>query len=74
MSSYLVYVRQTAMPINQFTQQINFILEAMSGAERIFEVLEEAEELDSGRVTLAEENEENTESDSRRKDHNYESY
>lgn len=52
LSSYLVYVRQTAMPINQFTQQMNFILAAIAGAERIFEVVEEAEETDAGKVTL----------------------
>ena len=35
LASYLVYVRQSAMPMNQFTQQINFLLAALSGAERI---------------------------------------
>ena len=34
LSSYLVFVRQAAMPINQFTQQSNFLLAAMAGAER----------------------------------------
>lgn len=53
LSSYLIYVRQTAMPINQFTQQLNFILAAMAGAERIFEMMEEREEIDQGMVTLA---------------------
>lgn len=52
LASYLVYVRQTAMPINQFSQQVNFILAALSGAERIFSVLEEADECDEGLVTL----------------------
>jgi ATP-binding cassette subfamily B multidrug efflux pump len=52
LAPYLVYVRQTAMPVNQFSQQINFILAALSGAERIFEVLDEAPEADSGDVTL----------------------
>lgn len=52
LASYLIYVRQTAMPINQFTQQMNFILAALSGAERIFEVINEAEEIDQGKVTL----------------------
>lgn len=51
-SAYLVYVRQSAMPLNQFTQQINFILSALSGAERIFDMMDEAEELDEGKVTL----------------------
>lgn len=50
--SYLVYVRQSAMPLNQFTQQINFLLSALSGAERIFEMMQEAPETDEGTVTL----------------------
>ncbi len=53
LASYLVYVRQTALPINQFTQQLNFILAAMAGAERIFSMMEEEEEIDEGHVTLA---------------------
>ena len=53
LASYLVYVRQTALPINQFTQQLNFILAAMAGAERIFSMMEEEEEVDEGHVTLA---------------------
>lgn len=52
LASYLVYVRQTAMPINQFTQQLNFMLAAMAGAERIFHMMEEQEEVDEGKVTL----------------------
>ncbi len=51
-ASYLVYVRQSAMPMNQFTQQINFLLAALSGAERIFEMMNEQPEVDEGRVTL----------------------
>ena len=52
LSSYLIYVRQSAMPLNQFTQQLNFILSALSGAERIFDMMEEAQEPDEGCVTL----------------------
>lgn len=52
LASYLIYVRQTAMPINQFTQQLNFILAAMAGAERIFAMMEEQGEVDAGNVTL----------------------
>ena len=52
LSSYLVFVRQTAMPVNQFSQQMNFILAAMSGAERIFEIMDEKVEIDEGNVTL----------------------
>ena len=53
LASYLVYVRQTAAPINQFTQQLNFMLAAMAGAERIFTMMDESEEIDEGKVTLA---------------------
>ena len=52
LASYLVYVRQSAMPLNQFTQQVNFLLAALSGAERIFEMMEEEPEPDQGEVTL----------------------
>ena len=52
LASYLVYVRQTALPINQFTQQLNFILAAMAGAERIFTMMDEEEEVDDGKVSL----------------------
>ena len=51
-ASYLVYVRQSTMPINQFTQQINFLLAALSGAERIFEMMNQEPEIDDGTVTL----------------------
>lgn len=52
LSSYLVYVRQSAMPMNQFTQQVNFLLAALSGAERIFQMMEEEPETDEGTVIL----------------------
>lgn len=52
LSSYLVYVRQSAMPMNQFTQQVNFLLAALSGAERIFQMMEEEPEIDEGTVIL----------------------
>ena len=52
LASYLVYVRQSAMPMNQFTQQINFLLSALSGAERIFDMMDEMPEIDEGNVRL----------------------
>lgn len=52
LASYLVFVRQTSMPINQFTQQSNFMLAALAGAERIFKAMEEVPEVDEGTVTL----------------------
>lgn len=53
LSAYLIYVRQTAMPINQFTQQLNFILAALAGAQRIFTLMGRISEVDEGNVTLA---------------------
>nr|WP_317379819.1 ABC transporter ATP-binding protein [uncultured Faecalimonas sp.] len=52
LASYLVYVRQSAMPVNQFTMQVNFLLAALSGAERIFDMMDESLEWDEGTVTL----------------------
>ena len=52
LASYLVFVRQAAMPINQFTQQSNFMLAAMAGAERIFRMMKEQPEEDEGHVIL----------------------
>ena len=53
LASYLVFVRQAAMPINQFTQLGNFLLNALAGAERLFAAMELEPEVDEGRVTLA---------------------
>ena len=52
LASYLVFVRQAAMPINQFTQQTNFLLAALAGAERVFEAMDQTPEVDDGQVRL----------------------
>ena len=52
LASYLVFVRQTTLPINQFTQQGNFLLAALAGAERIFAAMEQPPEVDEGTVEL----------------------
>ena len=52
LASYLVYVRQSAMPMNQFTMQINFLMVALASAEKIFSMMEEEPESDEGAVTL----------------------
>lgn len=52
LASYLVYVRQSAMPLNQCTQQVNFILSALAGAERIFQMMREEPESDEGEIVL----------------------
>lgn len=54
LASYLVFVRQTALPINQFTQQSNFLLSALAGAERVFAAMRVEPEFDEGKVTLVE--------------------
>ena len=52
LASYLVFVRQAALPINQFTQQSNFLLAALAGAERVFRVMDLEGETDNGTVEL----------------------
>ncbi len=52
LASYLVFVRQAAAPINQFTQQSNFLLSSLAGAERIFELIDMKSESDEGTVRL----------------------
>ena len=52
LASYLVFVRQAAMPINQFTQLGNFLLIALAGAERLFAAMDLEPEVDEGCVEL----------------------
>lgn len=59
LASYLVFVRQAALPINQFTQQSNFLLSALAGAERVFDVMSLEPEIDEGKVKLVNVKEEN---------------
>ena len=50
--SYLQFTRQFAQPITQVSQQLNAVLTALAGAERIFNVIDEKPEADEGYVTL----------------------
>lgn len=50
--SFLSFNRSFIMPINQLSQQINSVVMALAGAERIFELLDEESEKDDGYVTL----------------------
>ncbi len=52
LATYLNYSRQVGQPLNQISQQMTTLLSAMAGAERIFEVMDTAAELDEGSVTL----------------------
>lgn len=50
--AFLQYTRSFSQPINQVTQQVNSILNAMAGAERIFDLLDEKPETDNGKASL----------------------
>ncbi len=52
LASYLVFVRQACQPLVQLTQQGNFLLTALAGAERIFGAMALEPEVDEGEVTL----------------------
>lgn len=49
---FLNMTRQFTMSISQVSQQINSVVMAMAGAERIFELMDEKPEADDGYVTL----------------------
>ena len=52
LAAFLQYSRQVGFPVAQITNQLNNVLSAMAGAERVFQVLDEAPEVDEGDVTL----------------------
>ena len=52
LASFLLLSRRFNMPIGQVSNQINAIVMALAGAERIFELLDEEPEADEGYVTL----------------------
>ncbi len=52
LAAFLLLSRKFNMPIGQISNQINAIVMALAGAERIFELLDEEPEADSGYVTL----------------------
>ena len=52
LAAFLQYTRQVSQPITQISQQVNTILSAVAGAERVFEVMEAKPETDAGRTTL----------------------
>ena len=46
------YVRQISQPVSMMAQQVNTVLAAVAGAERVFEVMAEEPECDEGKVVL----------------------
>ena len=52
LAAFLQYTRQFSNPISQVSQQLNNILAALAGAERIFAIIDTKPEEDDGYVTL----------------------
>ena len=50
--AFMTLSRNFNMPINQISQQLNSIIMALAGAERVFELMDEQPEADEGYVTL----------------------
>ncbi len=59
LASFLTFNKSFSMPINQVSQQLNAVVMAMAGAQRVFAMLDEKEEQDDGYVTLVNAVEEN---------------
>ncbi len=51
-AAFLQYTRKFAMPISQLSQQMNNVMGALAGAERIFDMIDEPVEEDGGDVTM----------------------
>ena len=50
--TFLQFTRNFANPIAQISQQLNTMLAALAGAERIFEIMDQKSEVDNGKVRL----------------------
>lgn len=51
-AAFLQYVKAFTNPLGQVSQQMNSIIMALAGAERIFDLIDQEEEMDEGYVTL----------------------
>ncbi len=52
LAAYLQYSKQIARPINMISQQVTGVLNALAGAERIFDLMDTPVEVDEGKYTL----------------------
>jgi ATP-binding cassette subfamily B protein len=52
LSSFLLYTRQIAGPVNHLSNQFNGMMMAISGAERVFRIIDSQDEIDNGLITL----------------------
>ena len=59
LASFLTFNKSFYMPINQVSQQLNAVVMALAGADRLFELLDEKPETDEGYVTLVNAKKEN---------------
>ncbi len=59
LASFLTFNKSFNMPINQVSQQLNYIVMAMAGAGRIFDLIDAEPEVDNGYVMLVNAKEEN---------------
>ena len=59
LASFLTFNKSFSMPINQISMQLNAIVMALAGAERIFNLLDAEPEVDDGYVTLVNAKKEN---------------
>ena len=59
LASFLTYNKSFSQPVNQLSMQLNNIVMALAGSERIFKLLDEEPETDDGYVTLVRARKEN---------------
>ena len=59
LASFLTYNKSFSQPVNQLSMQLNNIVMALAGSERIFKLLDEEPETDEGYVTLVRARKEN---------------
>lgn len=59
LASFLTYNKSFSQPVNQLSMQLNNIVMALAGSERIFKLLDEEPEVDNGYVTLVRARKEN---------------
>lgn len=52
LASFLLYTRQISGPISNLSQQFNGMMMALSGAERVFNLIDSPNEVDDGKITL----------------------
>jgi len=52
LSSFLLYTRQISGPVNNLSSQFHGMMTAISGAERVFRIIDSPDEADDGKIML----------------------